>query len=220
MKTLNKSKIVGVAAVSLAAVSLIGVGFASWVITGIKGTIASPEVSVTVGDVRDNRAEITATIGDGSLCFDAPKDDKTGPIIYKPGTGTTGEDLEFSFTVSADQVVGGTINVNAAIEGYNTSSGIGKAINDGYLTAPKLKNSSDVLLGAGATEIGTLTSSATSATYTFEFGWGSKFGGINPSLYADNKNVDTVLTELNKFKAISIGNIKITVTADFVATSA
>lgn len=217
MKTLNKSKIVGVAAVSLAAVSLIGVGFASWVITGIKGTIASPEVSVTVGEVEDKRATITATVNEGSLCFDAPTDDTTGPIIYKAGTGTTGEDLEFSFTVSADQVVGGTINVKAAIEGYTTSDGIGKAINDGYLTAPKLKNSSNVLLGASAVEIGTLTSSTLSTTYTFEFGWGSTFGGTNPSLYATNKNVDTVLTELNKFKAISIGNIKITVTADFVA---
>lgn len=216
MKTLNKSKIVGVAAVSLAAVSLIGVGFASWVITGIKGTIASPEVSVTVGEVSDERAMITATAVNSSLCFDAPADDTTGPIIYK--AGTDGEDLSFSFKVSADKVVGGTIKVKAAIEGYTVDSGIGKAINDGYLTAPK--NSNSVSLGASAVEIGTLTSSTLTETYTFEFGWGSKFGTKNPSVYATDENVETVLTELNKFKAISIGNIKITVTADFVATSA
>lgn len=214
MKTLNKSKIVGVAAVSLAAVSLIGVGFASWVITGIKGTIASPEVSVTVGDVSDNRAEITAEVVDGSLCFDAPADDKTGPIIYKEGT--PGEKLSFSFKVSADKVVDGTIKVKAAIEGYTVDSGIGKAINDGYLTAPK--NSKSVSLGASAVEIGTLTSSALSETYTFEFGWGTtKFGGINPSVYATASNVDIVLKDLKDFKAITIGKIKITVTADFVA---
>ena len=213
MKTLNKSKIVGVAAVSLAAVSLIGVGFASWVITGIKGTIASPEVSVTVGEVEDNRAKITATVVNSSLCFDAPADDKTGPIIYK--AGTPGEDLSFSFTVSADKVMGGTIKVKAAIEEYSDTSGIGKAIKEGYLTAPK--NSSGVTLGASAVEIGTLTSSATSATYEFEFGWGSKFGGMNPSLYATDSNVDIVLPNLEAFEAISIGNIKITVTADFVA---
>ena len=218
MKTLNKSKIVGIAAVSLAAVSLIGVGFASWVITGIKATTGSPEVSVTVGKVEDKRATITATVVNGSLCFDAPTTDKTGPIIYEEGTA--GEDLEFSFTVSADQVVGGTIDVKAAIEGYTTSDGIGKAINDGYLTAPKLKNSSssDVLLGASAVKIGTLTSSSTSATYEFEFGWGTtKFGGINPSLHANDSNVKDVLKDLNAFKDITIGNITITVTAEFVA---
>lgn len=218
MKNLNKSKIVGVAAVSLAAVSLIGVGFASWVITGIKDTTGSPEVSVTVGEVSDNRAKITATIGDGSLCFDAPKDDKTGPIIYEAGTGTTGEDLEFSFTVSADQVVGGTIDVKAAIKGYTDTSGIGKAIKDGYLTAPK--DSSNVSLGSAAVKIGTLTSSAKSASYTFKFGWGTtKFGGINPSLHATDSNVDAVLKDLKDFKAIPIGTITITVTAEFVATS-
>ena len=216
MKTLNKSKIVGVAAVSLAAVSLIGVGFASWVITGIKGTIASPEVSVTVGEVSDNRATITAEVVDGSLCFDAPANDTTGPIIYKEGT--PGEKLSFSFKVSADKVLDGTINVKAAIAGYTDANGIGKAIKDGYLTAPK--NSNSVSLGTSAVEIGTLTSSALSETYTFEFGWGSKFKGNNPSVYATDSNVEDVLKDLNAFKAIPIGKIKITVTAEFVATSA
>ncbi|MDD7617010.1 MAG: hypothetical protein SPJ51_02475 [Candidatus Enterosoma sp.] len=199
MKNLNKSKIVGVAAVSLAAVSLIGVGFASWVISGITNpNLGDKLVSVTVGDVTDNRATITATMSDDKLCFDAKSNDHSGAIQYTGETG--GEDLTFAIKVKTSSVASGNINVKAKIENYDTCK-LKSAITSGYLTGPAIgPDSNKVTLNDTAQIVTTLTSTD-EVTLAFTLGWGTKFGGFNPAEYEDHGgNVSTIVTDLQGFK--------------------
>lgn len=203
MKNLNKSKIVGVAAVSLAAVSLIGVGFASWVVSGITNPdVGETPVSVTVGQVIDNRATIEASMdpSNNTLCFDAKKTDKSGAIQY---TGeTAGEDLTFAIKVKTNKIESGNISVKAAIQNYNSSK-LKTAIDNGYLTGPAIGSDPDkVTLDGTAQTVTTLTSTA-EVTLTFTLGWGAKFGGWNPSEYEDHEGVvSDIVSNLQAFKAL------------------
>ena len=98
MKTLNKSKIVGVAAVSLAAVSLIGVGFASWVISGISSPVSSDNVTVTVGDVTDNRVDLAIVKENCDTVVKFECDGTTGNPIQSNGGNL--QDLNFAIGYS------------------------------------------------------------------------------------------------------------------------
>lgn len=201
MKKMNKSRVVGVAAVSLAAVSLIGVGFASWVVSGITNPdVGKTPVSVTVGDVIDNRATITASMdtSNSTLCFDAKSNDNKGAIQYTGDTG--GEDLTFAIKVKTSSVASGNINVKAKIENYDTCK-LKSAITSGYLTGPAIgPDSNKVTLNDTAQIITTLTSTD-EVTLTFTLGWGTKFGGFNPAEYEDHGgNVSTIVTDLQGFK--------------------
>lgn len=217
MKNLNKSKIVGVAAVSLAAVSLIGVGFASWVISGITNpTVGEESVSVTVGEVIDNRATIEASMdpSNSTLCFDAKKTDKSGAIQH---TGeTAGEDLTFAIKVKTNKIESGNISVKAAIKNYDTCT-LKTAIDSGYLTGPAISSNPTVTLTGTAQTVTTLTSTA-EVTLTFSLGWGDKFGGYNPSEYEDHKGVvSDIVTNLKAFEKLGSLSFTVVLTAELAS---
>ena len=103
MKNLNRSKIVGVAAVSLAAVSLIGVGFASWIVGGITGTPTSGQVTVAVGTVKDNRINFSASGVETAINFDC-NSNKANPIKASYEGSQAPEDLFFSLKYSLSSI--------------------------------------------------------------------------------------------------------------------
>ncbi|MDY3725986.1 MAG: hypothetical protein SOZ75_03925 [Candidatus Enterosoma sp.] len=182
MKKMNKSKVVGVAAVSLAAVSLIGVGFANWIVGGITGTPTSGQVTVAVGEVTDNRIDFSASGDNVDLSFDC-NGKKTNP--FKSSEDTKLEDLSFSIKYSlastADESASKLpVPVNVKIE----LSGPFMTFMDSHstyvsLTTPDGFTKSET--GYTYTTTNSISTKQTDTKVIFTFGWGSAFLTVNPA---------------------------------------
>lgn len=218
MKKMNKSKVVGVAAVSLAAVSLIGVGFASWVVGGITDTGANGTVTATVGEVTDNRVTVTAAVTEGKLAFDSNSIDGQ---VFK-GSSADAEDMNFalSFTVSVQE--GSKFFESNSLDVTLTFSGSLVTLltsNSTYLTLQ-----ADTKTGNSMTKSSTFvyTQNVTSAgTYTaaFEFKWGSVFNKDNPGAITQEQvtnNTVNVTDCVSALKALQSSN---SITGTFTAVA-
>lgn len=223
MNKLNKGKLLGIVAAGLSTVSLMGVGFAAWVING--GDNKDVEnITITVAGTQDNTITFdpAPTLTDGTINFDAKANDTTGPITWD---GTHSEKLNFKIEytikcVNTEKFDG----VKAYMTIDNATSGAGKALADAietknYLIAPlstekaasvKIANS----LTAETNDLNTdqlpnkkyettvTKTDNTSYKFTtkFSFNWGTAFGKMNPSEFATTDETFTIakdgLTEL------------------------
>lgn len=197
----------------LACLALIGVGFASWIISANTSTTA--QGSFIVDTVTDNRLEATGrwititkdsgenevvTSDDNSakVSFGAPATmDKTDAWLTNDKKGTT-EKLtvvyeltvktkggEFVSNLSGDEITG---TVNCSDETYDPK----------YVALPTL----------------TVTNKGNGIYYLqLDFDWGTDFGGKNPYVYYNEKEYSDALAEeaFNKLDAIkALNNIKFT----------
>ena len=187
MKNLNRSKIVGVAAVSLAAVSLIGVGFASWVVEGINVKKKDQTVSVTVGEITDNRVTVTAAATDPDLAFDS---NSTNGEVFK-GSSETAADMNFVLTFKVAVETGSKFFESNSLNVTLTFSGSLVTLlttNTSYLTLEKdtdnsMTKSSEFVYTQKVTTDGTYTAA-------FKFKWGQTFNNDNPGAIT-KKQVET-----------------------------
>ena len=137
---INKKR-TGFIVLGLAALSLGTIGFSSWIISGINGTVDN-DVNVKVGDVVDKR--LTYELVEGSqelkLNFDADKKASDGGVVAADPEGED-EDLTFgfSFRIYAETEK----NYSDAISGkkvYLTFSTINEnfksAVTSGYILSP------------------------------------------------------------------------------------
>ena len=196
MKTLNKSKIVGVAAVSLAAVSLIGVGFASWVVEGITVTNKDQTVSVTVGEITDNRVNFTAGSEDHEVAFESNGD--SGEVLK--GTGNL-QNLDFSVwytATSKDCFTSKNLKITLTFSGDLVNLLSGQETEKKYLS---------LSCTSGWTQTNefeytkTISSKVeTRETINFTFAWGKFFGGDNPSATATTSNVTSYIEALDTLR--------------------
>lgn len=90
MNKFNKGKLVGIVAASLSAVSLMGVGFATWVIS-YQNTEAKNEVLISADKVEYRALTVSVTFGDG---------------ITLGEDGTTTQNPEFNYAAGDDNVKG------------------------------------------------------------------------------------------------------------------
>ena len=205
MNKFNKGKLIGVVAASLSAVSLMGVGFASWVINGAKSTDTN-EIAVNVEDVIDNRITISgATVSDPTIKFDANSNNSGGLLEAQ---GTT-EDLEFSIsytitnnkkenkfkvfayiTESDKQTAFSTAVKTNKLIGMPDALNITKS-NDAYsgMTAALTFDGTAVPTGTGATITEKVVGTTYSVTQTFKFKWGLAFANKNPVEVSLNDDV-------------------------------
>lgn len=189
MNKLNKGKLIGVVAASLSAVSLMGVGFASWVISG-GDKQATGDITVTVGEIVYKRAvfSILPAVGsDNAVKFDADSTKYSGGLITA-GAGSV-EDLTFNVTYTVKAYKSATNwSVSAKLIGTNYD----EAVNAKYIEMPT------TLSTAGATALSkpsqdsttgdikvTINSTKTEYTtytvdQTFTFTWGKAFNNTNP----------------------------------------
>lgn len=201
MNKFSKGKTIGIVAASLAAVSLIGVGFSAWVINGTKGT-STGDITVNVADVQDKRVEIqNASVTDSNIKFDS--NNGTGGLLS--GDGTNAEDLSFSISYTVKNY---TKENNFKVFGYFSNSTIGTNFKDvaekGLITLPygigdgttadskgqgvlvfdgtnlpKDGSNNNASIKTEITE--TVVSESYSVKQTFSFGWGMAFASKNPS---------------------------------------
>ncbi len=90
---LKKYKKLPLILTGFAGVALLTTGFSAWVISGGNAESSQDMVSITVGEVTDNRPLVKAqlTVTDGKLAFDSNADGGSGPIT---GDGDK-EDMSF-----------------------------------------------------------------------------------------------------------------------------
>ena len=205
MKKRQKSKMTMLIVGGLAAVSLVSVGFANWVVTG--QIPDDKNVTVTVGDV-ENQSLATTIITDGVNASDLSLnfDNTTTQGSNKVFSGTGSEDMSFSITFKID----GKISEKLASVKFEFDKGIAgtsDAVNPlssatksaDYLTYPwlsgrlvtfKYTSGNNTLAEQSPTvstpaSVGcTVVSSETNTlvcTATFTFGWGKAFLNRNPS---------------------------------------
>ena len=213
MKKMNKKNVIGIATVSLAAVSLIGVGFASWVVGGITDTGANGTVTATVGDVTDNRVTVTASAQDSTLKFDS---DKKGGTVFVGDGDFDDMDFSFKFTVAAsDFFQNNTLKVKLTLTGTLIEL-LKASATSNYLTLSTVSGYNN-FTGSNFEYTQTLSNTVTDEEVKFEFGWGSFFESQNPTALTDPSKVDDYKTALEALKNKTVVG---TFTAEGVAKSA
>ena len=231
MNKMTKVKILTGSLFGLAAVSLVGVAFSSWVIQSTN-SVEFNSFNVSVSDVSDKRlliSEITST--DQDIVFDAKENDTTPPIVWD---GTNKADLTFNFSFTISDVLNAegnfTKDVGVYIKWANHPD-YDTLIGKNYITAPQRDGStltdSDASLFECKTgtaipddESNGLTFEAAGdgntdlqVTAAYSFAWGTKFEGKNPSEFATDENLSTVLPALEELKALNGKKFTITLTS-------
>ncbi len=232
---MTKVKILTGSLFGLAAVSLVGVAFSSWVIQSTS-TKTFNDFNVSVSDVSDKRfviSEITST--DQDIVFDAKKDDDEGPIVWD---GESYEDLTFNFSFTISDVLNAEGNFTKDVGVYikwDNPSAYSNLIGENYITAPQRNGNAltDSNTSLFAHKTGTplpgdegngLTFEAAGdgntdlkVTATYSFAWGSAFAvegiNLNPSKFANDDNLDDVITALEALKALNGQKFTITLTS-------
>ena len=228
MSKFSRSKIVGVATVSLAAVSLIGVGFSSWIIAA-RQVEDSANVTVTVGDVEDQRLNLTASLGtDNSVVFDCKGYSQTGveSPLFSVGTNGDVEDLTFAikYKLSSADYFNGTRKAKLTL---SLGAAFTTILSNNYAEIESVSNGTDWTKVDGSTYSTTISSSMDAeSTLTVTLKWGSVFGNKNPALISGNglteEQITTYIVALRNLKLLTNGEdvskkIKATLTAAPVA---
>ena len=230
MNKFNKGKLIGFVAASLSAVSLMGVGFASWIIKGeVEDTVGN--INVQVGEVVDQRIQVVKekdNPSSGSLVFDSVADDE--------GSITSTEKKEsLSFKIFYTVKVAKSVTNFKVSAQWTPGTNISSAITKQYIVSPF---GTEAIKVAGKTEVGTAgtidsESKVTTAGYhtnapaaptvdgdfnvysyttQFDFAWGSAFGSANPVYEKGGKSADQIVTALAELKAIKGETLSITLT--------
>ena len=198
MNRFNKGKLLGIVAASLSAVSLMGVGFATWII-GVQNTKIDGSIGVVADEVKYKALTISAKF-DGGLVLaegatDTTKDfssdgNQTAKLtISTEFTFTFGRDfladdykfdqLSFKILPAADGFVDNTI-----VDGGNKMGRTEKDLTYFDVTSPISLTANEL----GLTDtIGTDLTRTKKVTESIEFTWGSMFklekGVVNPTEY-------------------------------------
>lgn len=229
MNKMTKVKILTGSLFGLAAVSLVGVAFSSWVIQSTN-TKTFNDFNVSVSDVSDKRLVISEiTSDDQDIEFDAKENDTNGPIVWD---GSHSEDLTFKFSFTISDVLNAEGNFTKDVGVYikwSEHSAYDTLIGKNYITAPQRNGAaltdSDASLfeyktNALPSDSNGLTFAASgdsntdlTVTATYSFAWGTAFGGNNPSEFATDENLSTVLAALAELKALNGQKFIITLTS-------
>lgn len=214
-----KKRTLGLIIAGVAAASMIGTGFAAWVITGnakaeLTGNFAVDAVSdkgisLTAAWDKDSDADVN-TIN----FLGAPNANVENPWLTYTSTAT--ENLDLNINITADWAADAaatdyvaTFKFEAVGEGYQT------AITNKYIVAPTLTIGSTVVTMDGETTYGLGTlgfEDGVSKVAVIAFDWGKTFGDTNPySFYNDFKYDDKVLKDTNGTPVADTTNQAVTI---------
>ena len=240
MKKLKNGKTIGIVTASLAAVSLFGVGFSAWVISGTKGD-TTKDINVTVAEIQDKRITLALTSSpvDGSLVFDSATNDNDGDITTAAGSQTPSLSFSVNYTVTlGNGVKDSDFAVKAKWVLGDNSSALSDAITNNYLESPLSTTDTQISTKDGLnlnytvptgetteTKISTTVTtsdSSDSKVYTmkttFYFAWGAKTEHKNPSLYDDNTDhTNAALTALKELRKANGAKFTIVLTPELSA---
>lgn len=172
-----KRKIILFAVFVFISIALISTGFAAWVMSNDATGTANGNVSV--GVVADSSLGIEfnkEAFEAFTYQFEPAKDDNTGRVrLEKSVDGSVVPYEQLTFTITG-KITNPDILASLTVE-VELPAGIQAAITEGFIVAPEC---------AGKAIEVTVDKKTGEFSYEIAFGWGSKFGNINPSLYYDN----------------------------------
>ena len=182
--------LVGFALVATTATTL-----ATWVIGSNSGS-ANTTGNVTVSDKTDD--SVTLTLNDvayesgvTSVVFGPKAGDKSG-MVKTSGEATEEEHLKF--TISGTVTYGYSFQgLTFTFEVVNKKTEVQALVAKNYITLPNAS------IGQTKEEVG---KSGDTFNQVFSFGWGSAFGGENPSLYFDDETHGTVEKTVAKAQSV------------------
>lgn len=199
-KKVRNNKVILASILALGCLTAASVGFSSWVIAA-QDTHTTSNVNVTVADVEDHRFNVTASsnseikLGPSTkgtyISYSEDKSEEALGFTFSLKF-TAANDEEFKFTSLGDQSFNikfsftDTLNINDAKNKYiefPPETIIGTISKSGFIAS-------------GTTD----PKSSNVITYNGTLAWGSYFGGQNPSLLKDPKEVDSYITGLNNLK--------------------
>lgn len=174
-----KKKTLGLLLAGVAAASMIGTGFAAWIITASAEKVE--EGQFIVDTVSEKTVTITPSFAsdEDTIRFLAPSTGASTGWLTNDNIAT--EKLAVTLNVAY------AFNTGAAASDFKVKydidySSVQAAINAGYITAPTL-----TLNDAAYTDATVQALSGASEALTITFEWGSAFGGVNPyDFYNDN----------------------------------
>ena len=175
--------LVGFALVATTATTL-----ATWVIGSNSGS-ANTTGNVTVSDKTDDSVTLTLNAvkyesGVNSVVFGPKAGDNSG-IVKSDGEPTEEEHL--TFTISGTVEYGYSFQgLTFTFEVVNKKTEVNALVAQKYITLPEAsKEIAEKDVASGST-----------FSVTYSFGWGSAFGGENPSLYFDDETSGTVTKDV------------------------
>ena len=179
-------------------IALISTGFAAWVISS--SVEKGGDGNVSAGTVSDKSLELEINNAEdlGSIKFEPKREDNSGRVRYEGNDSDNYESLTVTVTgkiTKNPQYLGDlTIQLvelndtgDAALELNASKLAKAAAADKGYITLPECFYNPIKLNEQGSTYYNTTDNSF---SYTITFGWGSKFGNINPGFYYDGKDAD------------------------------
>ena len=201
----------------LVGLSLIGVGFAGWVITG-SDTKTIDDGQIQVDAVTDNRFLVEAVGWLNSKSTINLVADKSGTSFSNPWLTSDNENGNENLSVTYQ------FKVKQGGEYITTTTNVTATATLGTQLNTEVSKASDRLVKlADGINLSNLTVNFNEETQTFSvtltFAWGEKFGGKNPYKYynamADNDtNKEAAKTALTALNALNSQKITITITAE------
>lgn len=199
-KKVRNNKVILASILALGCLTAASVGFSSWVIAA-QDTHTTSNVKVTVADVEDHRFNVTAS-SDSTI--------KLGPSTkgtYISYSGSESEEaLDFTFSLTFTAANDEAFNFTSlGDQSFNIKFSFTDTLNINDAENEYIEFPSETIIGtiskSGFIASGTTDSKSSNViTYNGTLAWGSYFGGQNPSLLKDPKEVDSYITGLNHLK--------------------
>lgn len=239
MKRIRKNRVLTYSLLGVFALSLVGVGFAAWTFTGIVGDEAL--VTVKVGDAIDKVLVVDATVIDANVNFDNLENGSSN-VTNDPNGGV--EDLSFAieYTLTSTvslfdessgnarfkiDVVFDEATKNAYKNAFDQADKqfIDTSCLNGFSFETKNDTSIDSVPNVVSTISYSQNNTVATVTSTFNFKWGSYFGGKNPAQSMTGDVADDVFAiskKLHEFldaKPETLPQINLTITPSYIGAT-
>jgi len=188
-----KKRIITLVLSALAVVLLVGVGFASWVVS--QGEVSKQTGNILVETVVDGHLNVEVTPEDKRIQFGAPQNASTG-WLYEDGENAVLENLSVKFTVTVTDLKPGQAERLSLTNTFGEK--LLNASNEEVDMPTQLFLLDEVTYGANEANDDTLWSvSGTTATTTVvvTLTWGSLFEGKNPYEFFNAEEVEEKLQD-------------------------
>lgn len=206
-----KSKLTITVASILSVLTLVGVGFAAWVISN-PSVSANKDGTITAETVSDKSYTLEAKIDDGEIVFGAPAKMEAKNAWLTAGAGTQTEDLSATLTLTLKYKDWNYVPLNFSVTMKSKKGGVDDntvftGLVSTYITNPKISyskdaktNTAEVAMNGAATEIsreafsqnasnpnGESDEKTATLVITITFGWGDHFKvdteNVNPYVF-------------------------------------
>ncbi len=217
MNKFNKGKSIGIVAASLAAVSLMGVGFATWIIS-TRTTDANNEISIVADDVQYKSLKVSVAFTNTIKLAETGTTSSSGDYFSYDGKGegnlnvsakftfTFGKDFtaaDYDFTkihFSIEDATGGFADNKVASNAVSLTQ---RPYSEGltYFDAPAdlSLSPSDEDFGEFVKPEGDKLTSTKEITRNIDFEWGSMFGKESPLTYYNKEIAKKSVTDKDAF---------------------